>query len=114
MDGAGYLEALEIIKKGEQRLAQTPRADMEDFEPCEEQQIQPEDLDLLVSSPATKDGSTPETRDEAALLRRLLEEEDWSVAAAARRRGVPRHWLRYRMTKYGIQRPRAKKRCGSG
>ncbi len=40
MDGAGYLEALEIIIKGEQRLAQNPRADMEDFEPCEEQQIQ--------------------------------------------------------------------------
>ncbi len=40
MDGAGYLEALEIIKKGEQRLEQTPRADMKGFEPCEEQQIQ--------------------------------------------------------------------------
>lgn len=40
MNGAGYLEALEIIKKGEQRLAQIPRADMEGFEPCEEQQIQ--------------------------------------------------------------------------
>ena len=40
MNGATYLAALEIIKKGNQRLAQTPRADMEGFEPCEEQQIQ--------------------------------------------------------------------------
>lgn len=71
----------------------------------EEHQIQPEDLDLLVSAPASADGRLSETRDEAVLLRRLLEEEGWSISAAARRRGVPRHWLRYRMAKYDLRRP---------
>jgi len=45
--------------------------------------------------------------DEAVRLRRLLEEEDWNVSSAARRRGVPRHWLRYRMLKYGLTPPRS-------
>lgn len=39
-DGAGYKEALAIIHKGQQRLLEIPRADMEGFEPCKEQQIQ--------------------------------------------------------------------------
>jgi len=35
-----YLEALAIIEAGKIQLEQLPRADMEGFEPCEEQQIQ--------------------------------------------------------------------------
>lgn len=37
---ADYKEAMNIIQTGQQRLLETPRADMEGFEPCEEQQIQ--------------------------------------------------------------------------
>ncbi len=39
-NGAGYLEALTIIKKGKERLETTPRADMEGFVPCEAHQVQ--------------------------------------------------------------------------
>jgi len=37
---ADYLEAVTIIKKGQQRLKETPRADMDGFMPCEEHQAQ--------------------------------------------------------------------------
>ncbi len=37
---AAYQEALAIIQKGQNRLLETPRADMNGFQPCEEQQIQ--------------------------------------------------------------------------
>ena len=40
MKGAEYLEALAIIEAGKKQLEKLPRADMESFEPCEEQQIQ--------------------------------------------------------------------------
>jgi hypothetical protein len=40
MDGAGYLEALDIIKKGQERLTRLPRAEMEGFVPCEAHRIQ--------------------------------------------------------------------------
>lgn len=39
-DGAAYNEALAIIKKGQSRLSETPRADMSGFQPCEDQQKQ--------------------------------------------------------------------------
>lgn len=39
-DEAAYNEALAIIQKGQSRLLETPRADMNGFEPCEEQQEQ--------------------------------------------------------------------------
>lgn len=75
----------------------------------EEDQIQPEDLDLLPAAPAGR-ASVEGRGDEAALVRRLLEEEGWSVAAAARRHGVARHWMRYRMSKYGIKKPPTKRK----
>lgn len=40
INSASYVEALEIIKKGQQRLVKIPRADMEGFEPCKEQKDQ--------------------------------------------------------------------------
>ncbi len=60
--------------------------------------IQPSDLDLYVNPPRSPDrvGNEPDR------LRRILEEEAWIVARAARRLGVPRHWLRYRIKKYGL------------
>jgi DNA-binding NtrC family response regulator len=70
--------------------------------------IEAVDLDLPdLREAATDPGYSPVRAgaDEAERLRRLLEEEDWNVSSAARRRGVPRHWLRYRMLKYGLQRP---------
>ncbi len=62
--------------------------------------IQPSDLDLAPGSP----GRTEDAIDEPERLRRVLEEEGWVVARAARRLGVARHWLRYRIKKYGLTR----------
>ncbi len=39
-DGGGYAQALALIKKGQQRLIKTPRADMEGFIPSEEHREQ--------------------------------------------------------------------------
>ncbi|NOZ93671.1 MAG: sigma-54-dependent Fis family transcriptional regulator [Acidobacteria bacterium] len=62
--------------------------------------IQPSDLDLSPGSPAQTGGAIGEPE----RLRRVLEEESWVVARAARRLGVPRHWLRYRIKKHGLSR----------
>ncbi len=43
--------------------------------------------------------------DERSQLSNILEESNWNVSDAARRLGIPRHRLRYRMTKYGIKAP---------
>jgi hypothetical protein len=40
MDGAGYLEALDIIRRGQVRLTRLPRAEMEGFVPCEAHRVQ--------------------------------------------------------------------------
>jgi len=66
-----------------------------------ENTLQPVDLDLSV----TIQCGSKSPSDEPASLRRVLEQEGWVVARAARRLGVPRHWLRYRMKKLGITRP---------
>jgi two-component system response regulator AtoC len=42
---------------------------------------------------------------EAARLRQALEDAKWNVARAARSLGVPRHWIRYHMSKHGLARP---------
>ena len=65
----------------------------------EDRIIQPADLDL----PALPSLTSPsrETSEEEQ-LRTVLEDEAWNVARAARRLGVPRHWLRYRMAKHGL------------
>lgn len=63
--------------------------------------IQPADLDLAVDTPHPP----AETVDGPERVRRVLEEEGWVVARAARRLGVPRHWLRYRMAKWNLTRP---------
>jgi hypothetical protein len=39
LGGADYLEALAIIETGKRQLENLPRADMEGFQPCEEQQL---------------------------------------------------------------------------
>ncbi len=71
----------------------------------QDEQIGPHDLDLSPLLPAMVERGLGAADDEASRLRRLLEDEGWNVAKAARRRGVPRHWLRYRMSKYGLHRP---------
>jgi hypothetical protein len=38
--GEAYLESLEIIRRGQEQLSQHPRADMDDFIPCKEHQVQ--------------------------------------------------------------------------
>jgi DNA-binding NtrC family response regulator len=63
--------------------------------------IQAADLDLPLQFPRREAHPT----DEPERLRRVLEAEGWVVSRAARRLGVPRHWLRYRMKKYGLRRP---------
>jgi DNA-binding NtrC family response regulator len=68
-----------------------------------EERIEPRDLDLV------PDGETvvrlAASEPDVSVLRRVLREEGWVVARAARRLGVPRHWLRYRMKRYGLRRP---------
>jgi two-component system response regulator AtoC len=61
--------------------------------------VSAEDLDLteVVGLPPAETGS-----EEGLRLRRLLEENDWNVSRAARAAGVARHWLRYRLARYGI------------
>jgi DNA-binding NtrC family response regulator len=68
----------------------------------DENLIHPEDLDLPMGTGHQKSGTI--LRSEAARLRQVLDEEGWNVAAAARRLGVERHWLIYRMRKHGLQR----------
>jgi two-component system, NtrC family, response regulator AtoC len=88
----------------------------------EDGSIEPEDLDLArlcrrcgrvpcrcgepatpVVSPAQADPAGAD--DEAARVLDALKAERWNVARAARRLGVERHWLKYRMAKHGLQRP---------
>ena len=45
-------------------------------------------------------GGTPESQEALGYVERT----GWNVSAAARRLGVPRHVLAYRLEKYGIQR----------
>jgi DNA-binding NtrC family response regulator len=63
--------------------------------------IFPDDLDL----PDRPKEMRNEGSDEAKHLRRVLEESQWNVSEAARRLGVERHWLRYRMRKHDITVP---------
>ncbi len=77
---------------------------------ADELQLLPADLDLRAAAPAGE-GLSGEGQDEATLLRGLLEEEGWNVSAAARRRGVARHWLRYRMSKHSIEIPPTKRKA---
>ena len=42
---------------------------------------------------------------EAQLIVYVLGKESWNVSQAARRLGVPRHILAYRIQKYGIELP---------
>jgi len=63
--------------------------------------IQPADLDLHFDVPWQEKQAV----DEPERLRRVLEDESWIVARAARRLGMPRHWLRYRIKKFGLRPP---------
>ena len=63
--------------------------------------MQPPHSSQVVSS----NPRSPAVEPDAPALRRVLRQEGWVVARAARRLGVPRHWLRYRMKRYGIRRP---------
>jgi len=65
------------------------------------ERIEPRDLDLVAGAVVRSPAVEPDAR----ALRRVLREEGWVVARAARRLGVARHWLRYRMKRHGIRRP---------
>jgi len=65
--------------------------------------VEPEDLDLgpvLEVAPA----ATDILRDPAR-MRLLLEEESWNLSSVARRLGVERHRVKYRIGKLGLRRP---------
>jgi DNA-binding NtrC family response regulator len=72
----------------------------------EDPQILPADLDLHLLFAAPGHVTLLELEDPAR-LRRLLQEEGWNIARAARRLGVARHWLKYRMAKFHLHRPSA-------
>jgi len=66
--------------------------------------IEPEELDL--SGPADDTTYRPSlVLEDPARLRRVLEEEAWNLSRAARRLGVERHRVKYRMRKFGLRRP---------
>ncbi|MCD4750806.1 MAG: sigma-54 dependent transcriptional regulator [Thermoanaerobaculales bacterium] len=69
-------------------------------------QIGSADLDLDADTfPST---NVPgEILTDPARLRTLLDEEKWNLAAVARRLGVERHHVTYRMQTFGIERPKA-------
>ncbi len=70
--------------------------------------IEVADLDLFprqVSSETAPGAGLPEQVDDPESIRRALSETRWNVAKTARRLGVERHWLRYRMEKYGLMKP---------
>lgn len=68
----------------------------------EDTQIQVRDLDLALLPAGA--GALESIGDAPARLRALLRDTGWNVAKAARRLGVERHWLKYRMEKFGIRR----------
>ena len=74
----------------------------------ETDRIQPEDLDLdrrgSPEPPAPPPLEASNLDPEALQLRRLLEQERWCVARLARRMGLPRHRLKYRIAKLGLSR----------
>lgn len=49
----------------------------------------------------------PPRQDDRVLLRRVLDQEDWNIARAARTIGVTRRTVYLRMAKYGIRRRKA-------
>jgi DNA-binding NtrC family response regulator len=67
-------------------------------------QLEPADLDLTrieqIPAPATS------ILDDPVRLRLLLEEEGWNLSRAARRLGIERHRLKYRIGKLGLRRPK--------
>ena len=74
--------------------------------------IEPDDLDLepgarragaATAGLGAREPSVPEPDREG--LCRLLEEAGWNLSLAARRLGVPRHWLKYRLSRHGLRRP---------
>lgn len=63
--------------------------------------IEAADLDLAAPGTGASQGSREPTEAE---LRQALEAEDWVVTRAANRLGVARHWLRYRIERFGLRR----------
>ncbi len=70
-----------------------------------DERIGSRDLDLVAT--ATQASPRPAEGDEAQRIRHALRDAGWNVTRAARRLGVERHWLRYRMKKLGIERGQA-------
>jgi DNA-binding NtrC family response regulator len=79
----------------------------------ERAQIEPADLDLPVVCAVCRardcrcrpESTAAVEAEEAARLSTILCDEGWNLARAARRLGVERHWLKYRIRKYGLTRP---------
>jgi DNA-binding NtrC family response regulator len=64
----------------------------------EEETLRGIDLDL----PERTENDARAGVSEAVRIRSVLDEVGWNVSEAARRLGVERHWLRYRMKRYGL------------
>lgn len=69
----------------------------------DEPQINPADLGL--ASGGSNPQQAPIQYEDPHVLRRVLEAHQWNISQTARELGVPRHWLRYRMKKYGLDDP---------
>jgi len=67
-------------------------------------QIEPEELDLTKPAGGESRRSLLVLEDPAR-LRRVLEEEAWNLSRTARRLGVKRHQVKYRIRKFGLRRP---------
>ena len=65
------------------------------------------DAEPSPSAPATLPAPAPETLEgmERQLLQQALESNAWNISRAARRLGVSRELLRYRMRKYAMTPP---------
>jgi len=67
-------------------------------------QIEPEDLDLSGNPETSAVGISYVLRDPHR-LRLLLDKERWNVSKVARRLGVERHKVKYRINAFGLRRP---------
>ena len=62
---------------------------------------------LADSGPAAEDAAPSTLEDyEKAMIIRSLEENDWNQTQAAKALSITRDNLRYRLRKYGIERPK--------
>jgi len=62
--------------------------------------ISPMDLDFVPDF--SGDRALPAQTHDPLLLQQVLDSHEWNISRSARELGVPRHWLRYRILKFGL------------